>query len=292
MKHINTVGAFLLGVNNNSRDILDRYSLIQTKTKNRINAVGDIVELYIKDLYCDSINRSTLMEKEIIHKECFSYISKHSSPPDCIINGGEAIEIKKQDSTSYGKIALNSSHPCDYLHRDYGLLTKECANCEDDWDKKPMVYSIVNICPKENKIKNVWFAYGNCFCASRNKYEIIQDSIRKGIMELEGLTFQKTSELGRVSDIDALNVSDLRIRGMWNLVHPEKIFGKHTTESNSNDGIKFNLVITKDDYDNLSVNQRTEVENLADLNIIKKLNVNATDPNDRENSISVVILHN
>ena len=61
---------------------------------NRINAVGYALEDYIKNLFADGFNCSERERREK-WSATFSYLGNDANPPDIILKGGDAIEVKK-----------------------------------------------------------------------------------------------------------------------------------------------------------------------------------------------------
>ena len=100
------------------------------RVSNRVNNIGDALEFYIKDLFCNSLNETNLEKKNEIYSKYFSYIGNQNNLPDIIIKKGDAIEVKKIESLRSG-IALNSSYPKDKLYADSLRITMACRNCED-----------------------------------------------------------------------------------------------------------------------------------------------------------------
>ena len=66
--------------------------------------------------------------------------------------------------------------------------------------------------------------YGDCYAASSEVYERVRNKISGGVNELPGVEFSETNELGRVNKVDPLGITYLRIRGMWGIEHPNKVF--------------------------------------------------------------------
>jgi len=64
-------------------------------TSNRINAVGEALEEYVKDAFAGtfSIDDEILRDKKM--SDCFSYLGNQNNPPDIILKNGDAIEVKK-----------------------------------------------------------------------------------------------------------------------------------------------------------------------------------------------------
>ncbi len=86
------------------------------KSKNRANSMGEALEKYIKDIFCNTVNSK---EKEAINKyeEIFSYLGNQNNPPDIMLKKGDAIKIKKIESRN-SALALNSSFPKSRLYSD------------------------------------------------------------------------------------------------------------------------------------------------------------------------------
>lgn len=187
--------------------------------RNRANSVGEAFENYIKDVFANSFN---LTEEERMKRfnEVFSYLGNQNNPPDIILRNGDAIETKKVQSP-ISALALNSSYPKDKLFADSPMITLACRRSED-WIEKDIIYVIGHT--NDTDIKYVWFVYGDCFAADKAVYEKIKNTISFGITEIPDVEFTETNELGKVKKVDPLGVTDLRIRGMWHIDNPHKIF--------------------------------------------------------------------
>src|SRR3989344_4074046 len=133
--------------------------ILHYRSSNRVNNMGDALEYYIKDLFCNSLSESDLEKKNEIYSKYFSYIGNQNNPPDIMIKGGDAIEVKKIESLGSG-IALNSSYPKNKLSFDNPMITTACRNAEN-WQEKDLIYIIGVV--KENKLKVLWFIYGDCY---------------------------------------------------------------------------------------------------------------------------------
>lgn len=292
MRYTNTILAFLNGIKYKDLDIYHYYSNIETNTKNKINKKGDFAELYIKDLYCNSIDKNNLSDKLIEYKKYFSYVGGKNTPPDAIVFNGEAIEIKKQENLSYGDIALNSSYPADYIYNDSKLISNDCRNCEDNWTKKNMVYTILNFSTKTKELKSVWFTYGNCFAANREVYQTLKDVIQEALLKLNNLNLKETNELGKVFNIDPNGVTNLRVRGMWNINHPEKIFKEHLSGINCTDNISFKLIMLEEDFNNVDTYTSDLLNTHIEIGTVNKTSILIPNPNNANEKIKAILLHN
>jgi hypothetical protein len=210
----NLLKAVKLMVNNPIINVKEYYS-----GRNRANSVGDALENYVQDIFADSFN---LKDEDRMkrHNEVFSLIGNQNNPPDLILRNGDAIETKKVQSPR-SALALNSSYPKDKIFSTSSMLTNACKTCED-WDVKDIIYVIGHT--DDSNLKYLWFVYGDCFAAEKEVYERIKNTISSGITEIPDVEFTVTNELGKVKKVDPLGVTDLRIRGMWHIENPHKIF--------------------------------------------------------------------
>ena len=186
---------------------------------NRINTLGYALEDYIKNLFADSFNCSERERREK-WSATFSYLGNDANPPDIMLKGGDAIEVKKIQSDN-AALALNSSYPKQILSRDNPLLSKACREAEE-WIEKDIIYSVGVV--NGNRIKHLCMIYGRDYCASSECYDRIRRLIKNGVETSAGLEFSPTRELGRVNRIDPLGITYLRIRGMWHIENPWKVF--------------------------------------------------------------------
>ncbi len=189
-------------------------------SSNRVNSKGEALENYIKDIFCGTVNTTDENQRNQVFSQHFSYLGNQNNPPDIMIRGGDAIEVKKMESSGSG-IALNSSYPKDVLYSNSPMLTAECKACEI-WAKKDLLYS-VGIAPR-GKLETLWFVYGDCYAANKSIYEKVRTAISDGIQTLSDIEFAETKELGRVNRVDPLGITYLRIRGMWHIENPSKVF--------------------------------------------------------------------
>ena len=251
---------------------------------NRANSMGDALEFYVKDLFCDSLSENDIEKKNEIYSKHFSYIGNQNNPPDIIIKQGDAIEVKKIESMRSG-ITLNSSYPKDKLYSDSPMITTACRNCED-WREKDLVY-VVGV-SKDDKLKALWFVYGNCYSASKEVYERVRDKISDGVNELQDVEFAETNELGRVNRVDPLGITYLRIRGMWGIENPIKVFDYVVPTVQSSDFF-VNAILLKEKYLSFPEEDRKNLENLTNDNFsIKDIKIKS--PNNPAILMDAVLL--
>lgn len=223
---------------------------------NRINSMGAALEFYIKDLLCNTFAEENLNRKYETYSRYLSYIGNQNNPPDIMIKNGDAIEVKKIESMQ-SSLALNSSYPKDKLYSESPMITVDCRNCED-WSIKDIIY-IIGYAQK-NILKALWFVYGDCYAADKAIYERIRNKISDGVNELQDVEFSKTKELGRVNRVDPLGITYLRIRGMWGIDNPIKVFN-YTPIEQSNTFFA-NFIMMKEKYISFPMKDRESLEML------------------------------
>lgn len=59
----------------------------------------------------------------------------------------------------------------------------------------------------------------------------MKSKIIEGISQTTGVEFSLTKELGRVNRVDPLGITHLRIRGMWQIEHPQRVYNYLPLES-------------------------------------------------------------
>lgn len=173
--------------------------------------------------------------------------------------------MKKIESLRSG-IALNSSYPKDKLYSDSLMITTACKNCEN-WKEKDLLYAIG--VSNSNKLKALWFIYGDCYSANKEVYERIKNKVSEGINELQDVEFSQTNELGRVNKVDPLGITYLRIRGMWGIENPIKVFDYIIPKKQDVDFF-FNAIISKEKYLSFPAKDRKNLENLVSDNFLIK----------------------
>ena len=236
-------------------DISARY---QANGRNRANNMGEALEAYVKDLFCNTFDIQSETEKNRIYSEKFSYIGNQNNPPDLIIAGGDAIEVKKIESIG-SQIALNSSYPKDKLYSDSPMITQDCRECEN-WREKDIIYVIGAM--QQDKLKALWFVYGNCYAASKDIYERIKNKISEGVNSLPNVEFSETKELGRVNKVDPLGITYLRIRGMWGIDNPLHVFD-YITDIERDSELTVNAIILTEKYNSFPESDRQAIESIS-----------------------------
>ncbi len=248
---------------------LKEYSI----SHNRANSMGEALEEYIKDVFSGTLFEKDKNKRMKIISEVFSYLGNTNNPPDSILRGGDAIEVKKIENKS-SSLALNSSYPKSKLYSNSSMITDACRNCEK-WEEKDIIYTI-GTCEK-NKLTSLIFVYGEDYAAENKIYENVKNKIKFGIETINGLEFSETNEIGRVNRVDPLGITYFRIRGMWGIENPVKVFD-YIYERDDTKQFNFWALINENKYNSFS--NREELENLEKENKDLEIkNVKIKNPN-------------
>ena len=251
--------------------------------RNRLNNIGEALETFVKDAFTNSIQTEDELEKMRRYNEEFSWLGNQNHPPDIMIKGGDAIEVKKTQSAN-SDLALNSSYPKSTVKVNSTMITQACRTCED-WSEKDLIYCIGHT--SDDSIKSLWMVYGNIYAANHETYQIIKQKITEGINEIPNVELAATNELGRVNRVDPLGITNLRIRGMWQIQNPRRVFNYLYTSSSN----VFELValIPNSKYDSFPTESKKKIEALENPNL-KIESVQVKDPNNPANLIDAKLI--
>lgn len=226
--------------------------------RNRANSMGDALENYIKDAFANTFMTNDEQIRLNIYNEKFSWLGSQNNPPDIMIKGGDAIEVKKTQSAN-SNIALNSSYPKSDLRQTSPMLTTECKSCEE-WTIKDLLYCVGHT--SDSSLNSLWMVYGSIYAAKHETYQIIKTTISEGIKEIPGVVFSETKELGRVNQVDPLGITNLRIRGMWQIENPRKVF--NYLHEPTDKEFELICIIPTEKYNSFPQNSRTRIEGITE----------------------------
>ena len=221
-----------------------KIELIRTgSSHNRANNMGEALEEYIKDLFANTVDIEDEQVRNASISATFSYLGNQNNPPDSMLHGGDAIEVKKIEKPN-AVLALNSSYPKSKLFADSPMIKNACRECES-WTVKDMIYAVGVV--KGNFLESLAFVYGEDYCADNETYENIMDK----------------------SFSDPLNNSFTELKNnKWQIKSPFTAFN-YVYHSNINANFNFMCIINTDKFN--SFENAPELYELAKKN--KKLEI-------------------
>ncbi|MDG6249757.1 NgoPII family restriction endonuclease [Methanocalculus sp.] len=225
---------------------------------NRANNMGEALEEYVKDMFSGTIKETDKIKRDLAFSNFFSYLGTQNHPPDFILKGGDAVEVKKIENINSG-LALNSSYPKAKLFSSSSMITSACRECEV-WDEKDIIYAVGVV--KGNKLSSLCMFYGIDYAASAEIYERIKKTVSAGISTTTSVEFSETKELGRVNKVDPLGITHLRIRGMWGIENPMKVFKDFYRSDDSKD-FNYMALINNEKYKSFSLSDRKLFEKMV-----------------------------
>lgn len=244
------------------------------KSKTRVNQEGELLEMYVKDAIAGTFSQAQNI-REQKYSKVFAYLGGQNSPPDMIIKNGDAIEVKKIASEK-STIALNSSAPKDVLHSDDPKIDKECKSSDGGaWKKKDIFYAVGSA--NGGKLRYLFFCQGTCYAAASQVYENVLSEL-KGALDKEikdkGLIAGETGEIGRVNKVDPLGITQLRVRGMWQIKNPIALF-KDVCRL-GNESFSLFAIMERNKYESFPAEDRRKLEGNS---IVKINDIKISDPN-------------
>lgn len=264
----NIIDAIINVINNPIYELRKVY-----ERNNRANNAGDALEEYIKDLFANTLNCNDEVERIKIFSEIFSYLGNDTNPPDCILKNGDAIEVKKIENKN-SALALNSSYPKNKLYSSSSMISKSCKECED-WVEKDIIYTVGVV--EKNNLRHLCMVYGLDYCADNSLYEKIKTTIKKGIENIPNIELTETKELGKLNKIDPLGITYLRVRGMWGIENPWKVF-EYIYQRDFNKDFNFMCIINEEKWHSFS-NLNKLIQLSQNNNNLKLSNIKIKNPN-------------
>lgn len=283
------VRAFINICKYNERPNLKKYKEIKEKEKdsNSAKAMGSELESYTKDIFTDAYMDNDINKKVKKYNEKLSYLGGSKNPPDFIIKKGAAIEVKKVES--YSELQLNSSYPKKVLKSTSDKITDACKKCEPGWKEKDMVYVIGNQKKNTKFVQSIWIIDAKCYVADEKKYSKLFDIVKDRIKGIEDFKETKTKELARIGGIDTLDITKLRVRPMWTLEHPSKVFNSHI-ENDDSEKFRSYALIYKETFNLYPEIDHKELEKLIKSNKITRVDIKVKDPDNSEKELDAILL--
>lgn len=276
----NIINAVINLVNNPISHLTNYY-----QGRNRANNAGDALEEYVKDMFADTFE---LPEDERLEKisNTFSYLGNNSNPPDAMLRGGDAIEVKKIESFG-SALALNSSYPKHTVKSSSSMISRACKDAEE-WDEKDIIYIVGIVDKNTNKLRQLCMVYGLDYCASEECYSRIKSTIKNGVESIPNVEFAESRELGHINKVDPLGITYMRVRGMWGIENPLKVFNYIYTRD---DNFDFSLMCIINDDKWSSFNNIEDLIALAeDVDELTIENVRIKNPDNPANLIDAKLI--
>jgi hypothetical protein len=248
---------------------------------NRAVSVGEGLESFVKDSFTNTFNELNKKKRQDKYNEVFSYQGSKRTPPDLMVKGGIAIEVKKTESLT-SELQLNSSHPKAKLYRTSKLINQHCRDSkEDKWSEKDFVYIIGHIPKGTSTLSSIWFIDGSIYAADEEVYLNLKDSLTENLENISEIDFSPTNEIGRVNFVDPLKITNLRIRGMWLLQPPFKVFD-YVHKYNQNKKFQCIAIISLTNYNAFPEKSKKLIEDNKQITIE---DIETLDPN---NSVAYI----
>ncbi|GAO97909.1 ngoPII restriction endonuclease [Caedimonas varicaedens] len=86
-----------------------------------------------------------------------------------------------------------------------------------------------------------------------------------------GIELSETNEIAKIKKIDPLGITDLRVRGMWHIKHPSKVF-QYITTKQSKPHIKALMLTSK--FESFEMGIRKQIATKCNLQNVKIQNPN------------------
>jgi len=238
------------------------------KSRIRANNMGEALEKFISDAFADTFEIVDEKQRILKYSETFSYLGSQNHPPDLIISGGDAIEIKKVEFKKSSSLQLNSSFPKNKLYSDDPKITNACKICEEGWKEKDIIYTVGII--KEKYLSSLCFVYGEDYAASRDIYLKIINPIEEIINNIPDLNLTKSNEIAKIDKVDPLGITYLRVRGMWVIDIPFRVFSYITNKQ------KYFAIVNSKKYNSFPEKSRQLIEKTKGI-IIKDHKIKTPD---------------
>lgn len=188
---------------------------------NMMNARGVSLEYFVRDAFAGTFGN--LGGTQRWANTCFSYLGGGNTPPDMILMGSDAIEVKKENGV--GQLQLNSSFPLDKLYHNNPKLSNAASSCDGgNWISKDILYVIGTDPHAQVGPKKLWMIYGDCLSASPQVFQTLENDITQAVQSIPNYNWVPTHELAKAVNVDPLGTVDLRVRAMWLLQHPNALF--------------------------------------------------------------------
>lgn len=258
-----------------------------TYGNNRANNMGEGLEIFVKNAFSNNFAVLDQEKWNTNFAKTFSFSGSKMKMPDMVLRNAEAIEVKKTENLN--SLQLNSSHPKSKLFST-SKIDDKCRDCEGTpWEEKDIIYVMGQVPKKSDTLKSLWFVYGTCYAAEKKVY---QDVIKEIKDVLKSNTDPKLEinidgdEIASIANIDALKITNLRVRNMWVIKHPSKVY-RYLHEQKKEDSFTMVGILPAEKYKLLPEKERLAIEGFENIEVLDK---EIPDPNNSANLISIKLL--
>ena len=220
-----------------------------------VSRAGEGLELWVKHFLAGTIGHADEEVIKAVWDERFSFHGGVNNPPDVMMKKSIAAEVKKTEKES-GALQLNSSWPIRTLLLADSHITQDCRDAEA-WTEKPFLFVVGRVNPSTKSIVALWIVDGRCLADNESVYGSLMAEAQASMLTLGGDT---TKEIGRFNSVDSLQRTALRVRPMFALEHPAKIF-ENIFEAQGDHGFILNVLIPTDSFYEFSDDQRHDLSN-------------------------------
>jgi hypothetical protein len=248
----------------------------------RINNWGAYLEDFVTAAFSGSLLINDLKKRQELKEKAFCYTGSLNFSPDLMLkNCGPAIEVKKHASDT-GGLRLNSSPPRQTLRKADKRIAS-AARTVENWEERQIIYAIGTVPDSSNIVKSIQLVYGDCFAANHEFYDRAESKIREQLDERDAENSVKKyegNELGRMNAVDPLKASYLRVRGIWEMKNPLRIFKEEgITDYSLSEGFTLLAMMKKAEFDKLSKEDTealTQLKKYAEVKNVKIINPDNT----------------
>jgi len=215
---------------------------LTSQPRGSLGAQGKPFEIFAKNMFAECLGALS-SHVDAAWERTFSWRGSANHPPDFMIRGGDAVEVKIQDGV--GQIQLNSSPPKRTLKVTDPRIQDGCRTCED-WSEKDFLYFIGKA--NEEFVEALWLIDGTCIADNASTYDMIFDKLAVTVEDLGG---EPGNEIGRLNNVDPLGATSLRVRAMWLLEHPARVF-QSVLLPPEHGSFVLNVLVSADKWDSYS----------------------------------------
>ncbi|NBO80124.1 MAG: NgoPII family restriction endonuclease [Actinobacteria bacterium] len=223
-------------------------------------ATGRPLEVFAKNMFAECLGAPG-SQVDAEWQRTFCWTGSDNNPPDFMVRNGDAVEVKQLGGI--GDIQLNSSPPKRVLRAEDPRLTEACRTCEE-WTQRDFWYLVGKVNP--NYVEALWIVDGKCLADKAEKYDMVFSSITGAVSELGGTPSQ---ELGRINELDSLGSTSLRVRGMWLLKHPAKVFADYLLAPHVHQFV-LNVLISSEKWKSFGESEIRQIVDLEQYGLMTK----------------------